>query len=120
MVSSDSGALRGPSHGVVLVICGMSESENETELAPVPQTRAAFDWLAHYGNHEVEESVTQMAQRVREIAPGCVALSLTLAHGDLTFTVMTDRRRSTSSRQSRPRTRPPTKGAGRCSLPPRR
>ncbi|MEA2349035.1 MAG: hypothetical protein QOG62_2822 [Thermoleophilaceae bacterium] len=69
----------------------MSESDHETELAPIPQTRAAFDWLAHYGNHEVEESVTQMAQRVREIAPDCVAMSLTLAQGALTFTVMTDR-----------------------------
>src|SRR3954447_24007698 len=70
----------------------MSESDPMSEeLSPIPQTRHAFDWLASYGNASIEDSVTHMAKRVREIAPDCMALSLTLNRGDLTFTVMADR-----------------------------
>jgi GAF domain-containing protein len=69
----------------------MSDRREPDELTPVRQSREAFDWLSTFGDDQVERSVMQMASRVREIAPDCVALSLTVAHGDLTFTVMTDR-----------------------------
>ena len=67
------------------------EDFGEPELEPVSQSREAFDWLASYGNHQVEDSMQRMARQVREIVPECVALSLTVAQGELTFTLMTDR-----------------------------
>jgi GAF domain-containing protein len=60
-------------------------------LSPVPETREAFDWLGSFGDGDIEASLLQMAQRVREIAPHCVALSLSVVEGDLTFTVQSDR-----------------------------
>ena len=67
------------------------QKQDRHELAPTPQSREAFDWLASYGNVEVEESVVEMGSRVREIVPECVGLSLTVADGELTFTLMVDR-----------------------------
>jgi hypothetical protein len=60
-------------------------------LTPVAQSKLAFDWLRASGNPDLESSLMTMGQRVRSIAPDCVALSLTAAQGDLTFTLMTDR-----------------------------
>jgi GAF domain-containing protein len=67
------------------------EERQDRDLAPVPQSKEAFDWLASYGNVGVEESIVQMGHRVREIVPDCVGVSLTVADGDLTFTMMVDR-----------------------------
>jgi GAF domain-containing protein len=69
----------------------MSERGREQELQPIPQSREAFDWLASYGNHQVEASMARMARLVRGLVPECVALSLTAAHGEFTFTLMADR-----------------------------
>ncbi len=69
----------------------MSENDSRLRMRPVPETREAFDWLGAYGDWHLEESVQQMADRVREIVPECVALSLTMREGDLTFTLTTDK-----------------------------
>ena len=60
-------------------------------LGPVPETREAFEWLGRFGDGHVEESLMRMSRRVREIAPECVAMSLSVVDGDLTFTMQTDR-----------------------------
>ncbi len=65
------------------------ESE-QSEFEPTPQSREAFDWLASYGSHQVEDSMERMSRQVRELVPECVAISLTVAQGELTFTMMTD------------------------------
>lgn len=70
---------------------GDQDQTQEHELAPAPPSREAFDWLASYGNVAIEESIVRMGHQVREIVPECVALSLTLAEGELTFTLMVDR-----------------------------
>ncbi len=67
------------------------ETESEAEFEPTPQSREAFDWLASYGSHQVEDSMERMSHRVRELVPECLAISLTVAQGELTFTMMTDR-----------------------------
>jgi hypothetical protein len=67
------------------------QKQQEEELTPIEPSREAFDWLASYGNVEVEESIVEMGRRVREIVPECVGLSLTVAEGELTFTLMVDR-----------------------------
>ena len=69
----------------------MSEHHKDLELQPIPQTREAFDWLNVWGNDEIESSMTRMAKRVHEMVPDCLAMSLTVSHGQLTFTLMTDR-----------------------------
>src|SRR4051812_35078230 len=69
----------------------MADSDQDQQFIPVTQSREAFDYLSAFGNDQVEESVTRMAQRVREIAPETVALSLSIEQGELTFTVTTDR-----------------------------
>jgi GAF domain-containing protein len=61
------------------------------DMSPVSQTREAFEWLGGFSGRELEHKVTRMARRVREIAPGCVALSLSVSNGAITFTVMADR-----------------------------
>jgi len=60
-------------------------------LAPVSETREAFDWLGTSGDDDLEDSVMAMSRRVREVAPECVAMSLSVADGDLTFTVASNR-----------------------------
>jgi GAF domain-containing protein len=67
------------------------QKDREQELTPTRKSQEAFDWLASYGNVEVEESIVRMGQRVREIVPECVGVSLSLAEGELTFTLMVDR-----------------------------
>src|SRR3954452_3576872 len=69
----------------------MSERQRPGPLSPVPETREAFDWLGDVGEDDLEGSVMTMARRVREIAPGCVAMSVSVVDGDLTFTLMSDR-----------------------------
>jgi GAF domain-containing protein len=69
----------------------MNDERESRELSPVTESRDAFDWLGVFGNDDIERSVTQMSKRVRELAPECIALSLTIADGALTFTLMSDR-----------------------------
>lgn len=68
----------------------MNNSSSEP-LAPVPETREAFDWLGSFGDRDLEGSLARMSSRVRDIAPECVAMSLSVVDGDLTFTVQRDR-----------------------------
>jgi GAF domain-containing protein len=67
------------------------DEAEESEFEPTPQSREAFDWLASYGSHQVEDSMERMSRQVRELIPECVAMSLTVAQGELTFTMMIDR-----------------------------
>ena len=69
----------------------MSDRKNPVSFQPVPETQEAFDWLGAFGGGNVEDSLVQMSRRVREIAPDCVAMSLSVVEGDLTFTVQVDR-----------------------------
>jgi GAF domain-containing protein len=69
----------------------MDDRHDAMNLRPVRETREAFDWLGTFGNKDLESSVMRMSRRVREIAPECVALSLSIVDGDLTFTVAADR-----------------------------
>ncbi len=69
----------------------MGSDHDEVQFKPVAQSREAFDWLGSYGDPDVEQAITIMGNRVRAIAPDCVALSLTVAEGDLTFTLVCDR-----------------------------
>jgi GAF domain-containing protein len=64
---------------------------DQTSLQPITQTREAFDWLSVYSGTELEEWITGLAARIKEIAPTCVAVSVTLQDGDLTFTFSADR-----------------------------
>ncbi len=61
-------------------------------LSPVPQTREAFDWLRQSGSPDIEDSLTRVGREVREVAPDCVAVSLAVGNGELTFTLASDRR----------------------------
>ncbi len=73
----------------------MSDRHEPQGFWPVPETREAFDWLNRFGEGEVEESMMRMSRRVRQIAPHCVAMSLSVVDGDLTFTIQADRRGAT-------------------------
>jgi GAF domain-containing protein len=70
----------------------VSDLNDESELTPITQTREAFDWLSVYGGTELEEWMTGLTARIKEIAPSCVAVSVTLQDGDLTFTFSANRR----------------------------
>ena len=53
----------------------------------------ALDFLASYGrDRRIETSITRMGQRVREIVPECIALSLGLVEEGLTFTLVSETR----------------------------
>jgi GAF domain-containing protein len=67
------------------------DSMDPRSLTPVSETREAFDWLGTSGDDDLEGSIMAMSRRVREIAPECVAMSLSVAEGDLTFTVVSNR-----------------------------
>ncbi len=69
----------------------MSDRRNAGDFWPVPETQEAFDWLGVFSGGSVEESLMRMSREVREIAPDCVAMSLSVVDGDLTFTVQADR-----------------------------
>ncbi len=69
----------------------MDSGHDARDLEPVPETREAFDWLGTFGDGGIEESMMRMSRRVREIAPGCVAMSLSVVDDDLTFTLQVDR-----------------------------
>ena len=69
----------------------MSERQDAGRFWPVPETQEAFDWLGAFSGGSVERSLMRMSRRVREIAPDCVAMSLSVVDGDLTFTVQADR-----------------------------
>jgi len=69
----------------------VADLTEEPALTPIAQSREAFDWLEVYGDTDLKQWVTTMAARVKEIVPDCVALSLAIQNGDLTFTVTADR-----------------------------
>ncbi len=69
----------------------MSGSQDARNFEPVAETREAFDWLGAFGDANIEKSMMRMSRQVREIAPDCVAMSLSMVDGDVTFTVQTDR-----------------------------
>jgi hypothetical protein len=69
----------------------MSVPRRPERLVPVAETREAFDWLGSSGDDSLEASLMRMSRRVRTIAPECVAMSLSVVDGDLTFTVEHDR-----------------------------
>jgi GAF domain-containing protein len=53
----------------------------------------ALDWLASYSRERhLETSITRMGERVREIVPQCMALSLGLLDEGLTFTLVSESR----------------------------
>ena len=53
----------------------------------------ALDWLSSYSrDRHLETSITTMGQRVREIVPQCLALSLGLLEEGLTFTLVSESR----------------------------
>lgn len=62
-------------------------ADHPEQLRPIPSSREAFHWLESLGSHEIEDSVARIGQRVREIVPECVALSVTMAEDQLTFTL---------------------------------
>ena len=66
----------------------MTEQGEDANLKPVAESRVAFDWLDYYGDPAIEQSMARMGRVVRSIIPDCVAISLTMADGDLTFTLM--------------------------------
>ena len=72
----------------------MSDRQDSTGWWPTPETKEAFDWLGTFGDGEIEQSLMRMSHRVREIAPDCVAISLSVVEGDLTFTVQTNQPRA--------------------------
>jgi GAF domain-containing protein len=79
-------------HALSVGICAeMDAGRDAMDLQPVAETREAFDRLGAFDNGNMESSVMHMAHRVREIAPDCVAMSLSVVDGDLTFTVAVDR-----------------------------
>src|SRR3954452_16720303 len=65
----------------------MSDFEQEGDLAPVPETRTAFDWLSTHGSEAIEQTMERMAREVRRVAPDCTAMSLSVSHVEMTFTV---------------------------------
>ena len=69
----------------------MQNEHDNLELSPVTESRDAFDWLGAFGNDEIEQSTRLMSARVRELAPECIAMSLTFTDDGLTFTLMSDR-----------------------------
>jgi GAF domain-containing protein len=69
----------------------MNDEHDDVGLSPVAHSRDVFDQLRFFGNAEIEQSVLRMSTQVCQIAPECVALSLTLADGDLTFTLVSNR-----------------------------
>jgi GAF domain-containing protein len=57
-------------------------------VEPIEETRAALDLLLGEGDAEVGVALLRMGRRARDIAPGCVGLSLGLLDEDLTFTLV--------------------------------
>jgi GAF domain-containing protein len=69
----------------------MGDGEEANEMLPVSQTTEALNWLAGFGSRGIEKSLREISDRVRAIAPRCVALSLSVLNGEATFTLMADR-----------------------------
>ena len=58
-------------------------------MSLVIESRVALDWLSSHGqNRHIETALTRMAGRVLAIVADCIALSVTLLDGDLTFTLL--------------------------------
>ncbi len=56
-------------------------------MRPIEATEEAFALLRDFDDDRVERSLLFIAEQVRAIAPGCVALSLSLLDSELTFTL---------------------------------
>ncbi len=68
-------------------------SQPSEDMVPVVESRVALDFLASYGrDRRIETSITRMGQRVRDIVPECIALSLGLVEEGLTFTLVAETR----------------------------
>lgn len=70
------------------------DTAGDDDLTPVSQTRQAFGLLTSSDDGNLEASLLSLGRRVREIAPDCVALSLSLWQRGLTFTLVADDRTS--------------------------
>lgn len=55
-------------------------------MEPIPETRRVLDQLAEYGELDVAEQFTVLADQVSAIAPACVGVSLSLVDRGLAFT----------------------------------
>lgn len=64
--------------------------DDDVVLRPVPQTEEAFGALRAYADDRLHQQLEAMGRKVRGIAPGCVALSLSLIDSGLTFTLAAD------------------------------
>lgn len=56
-------------------------------MEPVPGTVELLRSLRESGAGDVEGALRELAARVVQVVPSCVGLSLSVAHGDLTFTL---------------------------------
>lgn len=68
----------------------MGHDDDAVVLHPVEQTEEAFGVLRAFEDERLETRLHEMGRAVREIAPGCVGLSLSLVESDLTFTLVAD------------------------------
>jgi GAF domain-containing protein len=68
----------------------MSQAPDDEALAPIDATREAFDWLGAVGDTGLEDWISAASRAVRRIAPDCIAMSVTVLHQDVTFTLASD------------------------------
>lgn len=66
----------------------MVRDDDSEELRPIAQTQEAFAMLEGDEGERLERSVLHIGQRVREISPSCIAVSLSVVESALTFTVV--------------------------------
>jgi GAF domain-containing protein len=63
-------------------------AQGDITLEPLPETRQALTELAAEDGNEIASTLYTMGARVKEIAPECVGLSLSIVEDGLTFTLM--------------------------------
>jgi hypothetical protein len=57
-------------------------------LEPIPETEEALERLIDQGDTNLPANLVTLGERVKQIAPDCVGVSLTLAEESLTFTLV--------------------------------
>ena len=57
-------------------------------MEPIPETHEVLEKLARRGDPDIAAELASMGQRVRDIVPDCVGLSLALLHEELTLTLV--------------------------------
>lgn len=62
--------------------------QSRDPLRPLPETQAALDELNDFSDPDVAELLTDLGQRVSDIAPDAIGLSLGLVRDGLTFTLV--------------------------------